>query len=120
VTGVAPAVASGTPATAADADGEEANRVLEGIKKAMFDAEDDAQARVARDAIPQLQRLLGRLTSRSDSMWANVYLVNAFGMASEPARACGPLREVKRLATSEAQLKMWAELSSNSAFTCSP
>lgn len=105
---------------ASSTDGDEALREFEGIKKAMADADDDQLASVGRDAVPRLQRLLGRMTSRADSMWVNVYLVNAFGMADQPARACAPLREVKRLANSEAQLKIWAELSSNSAFTCSP
>jgi len=90
------------------------------VKRALASAEDAEAESVARDVIPQLKQLLGRLTSATDSTWAYIYLVNAYGMASDPSAACGPLRNAKRLATSEAQMRAVTNILNSGAFLCAP
>jgi len=106
------------PPSAGDAD--DAKRSLDLVKRALASAEDAEAESVARDVIPQLKQLLGRLTSATDSTWAYIYLVNAYGMASDPSAACGPLRNAKRLATSEAQMRAVTNILNSGAFLCAP
>jgi eukaryotic-like serine/threonine-protein kinase len=103
-------------ALSASADGEEARRSLEAIKRSLASADEAA----AKEAIPQLKQLLGRLPASADSTWAYIYLVNAYGIADDPAGACGPLRLAKRLATTDAQLRAVANLVNSGAFVCAP
>jgi serine/threonine protein kinase len=105
-----------TEAPSASADGEEARRSLEAIKRSLASADEAA----AKEAIPQLKQLLGRLPASADSTWAYIYLVNAYGIADDPAGACGPLRLAKRLATTDAQLRAVANLVNSGAFLCAP
>jgi hypothetical protein len=89
---------------------------LEAIKRSLASADEAA----AKEAIPQLKQLLGRLPVSADSTWAYIYLVNAYGIADDPAGACGPLRLAKRLASTDAQLRAVANLVNSGAFLCAP
>ena len=102
---------------------EDSKQQLDSVKKALKAAiseSDDVSAVVGRDAVPALVRLLGRQTSASDSTWVYINLVYAYGFANEPARACLPLREAKRLAKSGQQLQAIADLVNTGALTCAP
>jgi len=111
-----------TPANVAQS-GEDVKQLFDSVKKALNAAteEPDAVAAAAgRDAIPVLQRLLGRQPSASDSTWVYINLVYAYGLANDPVRACVPLREAKRLAKSGQQLQAVANLMNSGALTCAP
>ncbi len=114
------APAATPPAAPSTAGAEEARRTLEAVKRALANAEEAEAPAVARDAIPQLQAALGKLTSSADSTFAYVYMVTAYGMADQPDKACAPLRAAKRLATTDAQLRAVANLVNSGAFTCAP
>jgi serine/threonine-protein kinase len=80
-----------------------AKKELDSLNKVLEDpATDESDARAA---IPQLQRLLTRLGSASDSTWAYLALVSAYGQAGETLSACPALRSAKRLAKSDAQIR---------------
>jgi len=113
--------ASGPPAPVADGTGAEAAKAtLDQLKKAMFDADEADAPAVARDAIPKLQKLVGRMLTATDSTWVYINLVYAFGMANDPARACGPLRDAKRLAKTDGQLRAVADIVNSGAVMCAP
>ena len=111
-----------TPANVAQS-GDDAKQLFDSVKKALNAATDEPDAVAAaagRDAIPVLQRLLGRQPSASDSTWVYINLVYAYGLANDPVRACVPLREAKRLAKSGQQLQAVANLMNSGALTCAP
>ena len=60
------------------------------------------------------------MLTATDSTWVYINLVNAFGMANEPARACGPLRDAKRLAKTEGQLVAIANIVNSGQLMCAP
>jgi len=109
-----------TPAANASSGGPDPQRSLDSLKKALNAADEADAATVGKAAIPQLQALLPRLKSAADSTWAYVYMVNAYVAADDATRACGPLRSAKRLATSEAQLRMITAMQNSGAFVCAP
>ncbi len=104
------------PAEAQSPAGADALRSLEIVKKALAGADETDQVATAAQAIPELQRLLVRLPTAIDSTWAYIYLVNAYGMANETARACVPLRAARRLANTDAQLRAVTAL--ENSLTC--
>lgn len=119
---VAGGAAASVPAAPADDPGsvQAAKATLDQVKKALGDADEADAPAVGRSSIPQLQQALAHLATASDSTWAYIYLVNAYGMANDPGRACSPLREARRLAKSDAQLKAVFGLVNSGAFTCAP
>jgi eukaryotic-like serine/threonine-protein kinase len=91
------AVAGGGTA-ASDA---EAQRDLEAIQRDLRQADPAITAAV----IPQLERLLGRFSTGTDSAWVYVNLAQAYVLTENAPRACIALRSAKRLATSDRQLQ---------------
>lgn len=121
----APAVPTNAVATppAAAGPAEDTRQLFDSVKKALSAATDESDAvaaRVGRDAVPVLQRLLTRQASASDSTWVYLNLVYAHLLSSDAARACLPYREAKRLAKSGQQLQAVADLSNSGALTCAP
>ena len=93
--------AAATRASAADA--EDAQRELTSIRRTLIDAPEDENVAVGTKSIPRLNQLLPRLGNATDSAWAYIALVTAYGMAERPDRACEPFRNAKRLAATAEQ-----------------
>jgi len=91
------AVAAGTAVAAA------AKHELDSLQRFML--ADETGPNEARATIPELQRLLKRLGSASDSAWAYLTLVSALGQAGDTQGACAPLGSARRLARTDAQVR---------------
>ena len=112
---VAPA---GAKPAISDADAREARREVNAISKAMNDAPDDQDVAVGTKSIPQLTRILPRLATASDSMWAYIALVGAHGLSGHPENACDPFRNAKRLASTAKEKE--AIEAARASLTCAP
>ncbi|MBC7898070.1 MAG: hypothetical protein H7066_21810, partial [Cytophagaceae bacterium] len=84
-----------------------------------LEADDTGEAE-ARQAIPTLQRVLGKLGTASDSTWGYLALVTAHGMAGEDLRACTALHSADRLATTARQREAIRTMYASEALKCVP
>lgn len=101
-----------------DAQAADARLALDVIRTALNRAPDDQLAAVGARNIPQLTQLLPRLGTATDSTWAYLALVTAYGYTERLDLACGPLRNANRLAFTAEQRKV--VLQYRDALTCAP
>ncbi|MEO6445003.1 MAG: serine/threonine-protein kinase [Gemmatimonadaceae bacterium] len=114
----APPGAAPPVATAPSAAAMAARRGVDSVRSVLESP--SAGESEARAAIAHLQRLLIDLGSATDSTWAFLSLVNAYGQAGEPTRACNPLHRARRLATTEAQRQAVMTYFNSEALACVP
>ncbi|HPV73642.1 MAG TPA: serine/threonine-protein kinase [Gemmatimonadaceae bacterium] len=108
----------GAAAPASAAAAVAARRGVDSVRRVLED--DNSGEGEAKAAIPHLQRLLRDLGSASDSTWAYLALVSAYGLSGDPHRACAPLRSARRLATTDAQLRAVTNFFNSEALACVP
>ncbi|MGQ0767486.1 MAG: serine/threonine-protein kinase [Gemmatimonadota bacterium] len=96
-------------ASVAIANARQARAQLDSIQ-AVLEGDDSGEGE-ARAAIPRLRQLIGSLATATDSTWAWLTLVNAHQQAREVQRACAPLREARKQATTGNHLAMIREYS---------
>jgi hypothetical protein len=108
----------GGAAAPASAAAVAARRGVDSVRRVLED--DNSGEGEAKAAIPHLQRLLRDLGSASDSTWAYLALVSAYGLSGDPHRACAPLRSARRLATTDAQLRAVTNFFNSEALACVP
>jgi hypothetical protein len=95
--------APGVSAAAKEAAAADARKTLSVIRSALNNAPEDQAAVVGARNIPLLLQLLPQLGTATDSTWAYLALVAAYGYAAQQDRACAPLRNANRLASSAEQ-----------------
>lgn len=113
-TNLPPAASTGVT----DAEAADARKALSVIRAALLNAPESQLVEVGTRNIQPLIQLLPKLGTATDSTWAYLALVNAYGYAEQRDRACAPLREANRLASSEAQRSM--VVAYQNALTCAP
>ncbi|MEQ1691628.1 MAG: protein kinase [Gemmatimonas sp.] len=112
--GSVPAVQGGVSA----ADAAAAHAELEEIRTMLSTAPDGTEPLVGTRAVPQLNQVMPRLITQTDSAWAYLALATAHAYAERPDRSCEPYRMAKRLATTPAQRAQIDGLAA--ALTCAP
>ncbi len=106
------------PPVPTSADAALARRSLDGLRSTLSAAPDGDEVAVATRVLPQLQQLLPRLGSATDSTYGYLALALAYGMMERPDRACEPFRLASRLATTSDQRLTLNDL--DRVLTCSP
>lgn len=101
-----------------DAEAADARRALRVIQNALINAPEDQIVAVGARNIPQLNQILPRLGTATDSTWAYLALVTAYAYSQQLDRACAPLREANRLAVTAEQRDIVT--ANRNALTCGP
>jgi hypothetical protein len=109
-------VAAAEPGANAGVTSPDALQELESLRNLL--ADDNTGEAEARQAVPSIQRLVGRMGNATDSTWAYLTLVNANGQAGESLRACQALRSADKLATTAAQRQAITEMYASEALAC--
>ncbi len=100
------------------ADAAVAQKELSAIRAGLESIPDGQETVVGARAVRSLILLMPRLGNATDSTWALNALAMAYLAVEEPAKACQPLRDAARIATSARQ-KEAVELLRNN-LTCAP
>ncbi|MCC6245655.1 MAG: protein kinase [Gemmatimonadaceae bacterium] len=123
-TETAPASNGASPAPSAATQGvnavvaDEARRALLSIGATLSATADEDDMRVGTRMVPQIQQLLPRLATGSDSADAYIALVTAHAMSERLDRACEPFRLALRLAVTSVQRQTLEGF--RAGLTCAP
>lgn len=115
---VSPAPTAAAPSGVSAAQALAAQRELSSVRKSLENAPDGQEAVIGSRSVSQLIALLPQLNNPTDSTWALHGLAMAYGYAEHPEKSCQPLRDARRIATSEQQRQAISQLFG--ALTCAP